>query len=224
MFKVDNTFQGWYYTREAYLHVYGEPSDSQLREWNAEVTAFKEELDVMNGPQETYSANDNSFKMFLEFAKDVSDEQTVTSNVITYYYDMLNEYSQQNTCGVMGMITGCIQTDNYEEALQIINLYQQQVSKAQVNRWSTYEEIFDEQGEVKTYVPEPTTAATARILRVMTEQLYGDEPELDACVALATSFYTELLEMEQQGKLPSPELTLEQQQLIRGTGEMRGPM
>ena len=139
---------------------------------------------------------DHTRAQFEEFCNE--DEYTPTSDVIEFYYAQVSECTLMDTCMVLGIITGCLKEDNYEEADQVARLYLKFAEKRNhtdwVNRQSTNSGPMDE-------YPSSSHAYTmCQMLKILISDLKGDAPEIEACIAHCDSMYAECLEIESLGE------------------------
>ena len=172
MINVDNNFQGWYYYREEYLTLYGEPSDSELVEFNEEATQFEMQIDL------------------------AKPEEVQMTDIIKYYHSHVDVFSLENTRLVVGMIIGCLKNDNSVEADLIARTY---LKLAEYQKLEDLKHRDDtDSGPMNEYPFNSHAYAVCKLLNIVLVNLKGDYPRVIKSATICSVFFAELLEEEEQ--------------------------
>lgn len=139
---------------------------------------------------------DHTRAQFEEFCNE--DEYTPTSDVIEFYYAQVSECTLMDTCMVLGIITGCLKDDDYEEADQVARLYMKFAQKRKNADWENKQ--FTDSGPKDEYPTNSHAFTMCEMLNVLLSNLKGDAPDIELCIILCDSMYAECLEIESLGE------------------------
>jgi hypothetical protein len=137
--------------------------------------------------------------MFDDFFNDDTDERQ-TSDIMEYYHSQVSYFDVMNTCLVLGMITGCLKNDDYEEADIIARMYLGKAEHQCFKEWEAFDNT-QTAHERAEYDTDTHAYAVRQLLNVIAYNLQGDDPKIDICVTLCDSFYAELLDSLDEPKI-----------------------